>query len=307
MVCVEEMVEKDMTAALDPVVRNEWFAVSAAGRLEPGAHLFTRLLDCEIAVWRDAAGGVHAADKAGWESRRDDGYKAIDRYGYLWVTLGEPPRKLFDLPEFGQPGRRAIDCGTFGVKTSGLRIIENFLDMAHFPYVHTNILGKEPQTEVREYKVETRTDIGEILATECTFWQPRAAAAASEGMLVEYTYRVVGPFAAILYKSNPLHAGERDVIALYVQPLSETECNARMSLLLFDDQHNDGELIAFQQTIFGQDKPILENQLPKLIPLEPRSEMPTRADAMSIAYRRWLREGGLRYGVQKPALAPTAV
>ena len=48
--------------------------------------------------------------------------------------------------------------------------------------------------------------------------------------------------------------------------------------------------------IFLQDRIILENQRPVLLPLEPRSEIPTRADATSIAYRRWLKEKGVTYG-----------
>ena len=35
----------------------------------------------------------------------------------------------------------------------------------------------------------------------------------------------------------------------------------------------------FQQLIFGQDKPILENQIPKRLPLDPRAEIPARCDA----------------------------
>jgi hypothetical protein len=38
------------------------------------------------------------------------------------------------------------------------------------------------------------------------------------------------------------------------------------------------------------------NQRPTLLPLEPRAEIPTRADASSIAYRRWLKEKGITYG-----------
>ncbi len=41
---------------------------------------------------------------------------------------------------------------------------------------------------------------------------------------------------------------------------------------------------------------IVENQRPLLLPLEPRSEIPTRADLSSVVYRRWLKEKGLRYG-----------
>jgi hypothetical protein len=36
-----------------------------------------------------------------------------------------------------------------------LRIVENFLDMSHFPYVHTGVLGEEPVTEVTDYRSES--------------------------------------------------------------------------------------------------------------------------------------------------------
>ena len=55
--------------------------------------------------------------------------------------------------------------------------------------------------------------------------------------------------------------------------------------------------IQFQQGIFLQDRIILENQRPACLPLDPRAEMPSRADTSSIQYRRWLREQGLRFGV----------
>ena len=55
----------------------------------------------------------------------------------------------------------------------------------------------------------------------------------------------------------------------------------------------------FQQLIFLQDRIILENQRPRLLPLEPRAEIPTRADASSVAYRRWLKEKGITYGTHE--------
>ncbi|CDX36185.1 hypothetical protein MPLSOD_270005 [Mesorhizobium sp. SOD10] len=48
--------------------------------------------------------------------------------------------------------------------------------------------------------------------------------------------------------------------------------------------------------IFAQDKPILENQIPKRLPLDPRAETPIRADAVSVSYRRWLRDRAVTYG-----------
>ena len=36
---------------------------------------------------------------------------------------------------------------------------------------------------------------------------------------------------------------------------------------------------------------------PKLLPLTPRSEMPTRADLSSVAFRRWLKDSGMKFGL----------
>lgn len=75
----------------------------------------------------------------------------------------------------------------------------------------------------------------------------------------------------------------------------------RIRLRLIDDVSTTTELIHFQQMIFLQDRIILENQRPVLLPLEPRKEVPTRADASSIAYRRWLKEKGVTYGATTTA------
>ena len=70
-----------------------------------------------------------------------------------------------------------------------------------------------------------------------------------------------------------------------------------MFLSLLDDSNTDSVIRRFQQEVFAQDKPILENQSPKLLPLDPRAETPIRADKLAIAYRRWLSDLGVTYGV----------
>jgi phenylpropionate dioxygenase-like ring-hydroxylating dioxygenase large terminal subunit len=65
---------------------------------------------------------------------------------------------------------------------------------------------------------------------------------------------------------------------------------------LVDDRSTQTELLRFEQVIFLQDRIVVENQRPLRLPLEPRAEVPTRADSSSIAYRRWLKEKGLRFG-----------
>ena len=73
------------------------------------------------------------------------------------------------MPEFKEDGRRLVVCGALTVRASALRIVENFLDMAHFPYVHTGILGEELITAVNDYKIEIREPEDEVWATEAVF------------------------------------------------------------------------------------------------------------------------------------------
>jgi phenylpropionate dioxygenase-like ring-hydroxylating dioxygenase large terminal subunit len=278
-----------MSDPLPPAILDEWHVVGAVDELAPGALRRTRLLGRAIAVER--AGDDVTVRTAGGRT-----LPALLRYGYVWTSLGAPQRDLFGLPEYAEPDRRNLNAATFGVHVSAPRAIENFLDMAHFPYVHTDILGAEPHTEVKDYDVEVSAERDEILATRCLFYQPRPAASAQGGADVEYVYRVPHPYCSVLYKSSPAAPDRMDVIALFLQPVDEEHVEANMLLSVIDHDNPDSYLRNFQQTIFAQDKPILENQMPKRLPLDPRAETPIRADKSSIAYRRWLREKGVTYG-----------
>jgi len=219
------------------------------------------------------------------------------RYGYLWSSLGSPPDDLFDIPEWDEPDRRNLHAGTLGVHVSAPRAVENFLDMGHFPYVHDGILGAEPHTEVVDYDVAIDPETNDVWATECWFYQPQAAATSTDGQMSEYTYRVPHPYCVLLYKTSPEDADRMDVIGLFARSVRADRIEASMVLSLLDQTNSDASIRRFQQTIFAQDKPILENQHPKLLPLDPRAETPIRADKVAIAYRRWLSDLGVTYGV----------
>jgi phenylpropionate dioxygenase-like ring-hydroxylating dioxygenase large terminal subunit len=227
-------------------------------------------------------------------------YRVEERYGLIWVCLGEPARAVLPFPEYNNPNLRKVLCGPYEVATSGPRIVENFLDMAHFPFVHAGILGEEPKNEVCDYQVGPCDDgagsIG-IIATECFFWQPQTNSLAHGGSEVEYTYRVVRPLTAILTKLPLAQSDCREAISLHVQPVDEEVSRVWIVLALTNFVQSEDELRAFQDRIFLQDKPILENQVPKKLPLDPGAEMPVRCDRMSLAYRRYLRDKGMRYGV----------
>ncbi|PWE30806.1 (2Fe-2S)-binding protein [Pararhodobacter marinus] len=270
-------------AALD-----QWYCIENLADVPQGGS-GNRLLGVDLAIGR--------AGKLISVSARGRQLPVRQRYGYLWTSLGEPAASDPPaIPEADESDRRYVPCGAFTVRTSGLRIVENFLDMAHFPFVHTDILGSEPHTEVAHYDCEIRRDVDEVWATNCTFVQPRAALSAGGALKTDYMYRIATPFVTVLYKTCPMATDRWDVIGLFVQPLDPDRCRAHPVMFLIDDAARLADLIGFQQTIFLQDRIILENQRPVLLPLEPRAEIPTRADASSVAYRRWLKEKGLTYG-----------
>jgi phenylpropionate dioxygenase-like ring-hydroxylating dioxygenase large terminal subunit len=272
---------------------DHWYCIGLTSAV-PAAPSRNRLLGQDLTVRRDAAGTV-VAETVG------RALPVRERYGMIWTTLGVPTRDIVDIPEAAEPDRRFVPCGAVTVNASGLRIVENFLDMAHFPYVHTDILGAEPHTEVSHYTTEIRRDVDEVWATNCQFFQPKAAMSAKDGIMAQYMYRVATPFVTLLYKTSPNAPGRWDVICLFVQPLEPDRCRAHPVLFVLDDTASESSLIAFQQMIFLQDRIILENQRPRLLPLEPRAEIPTRADASSVAYRRWLKEKGITYGTVERA------
>ena len=251
----------------------------------------TLLLGEPITVGRDGA-NLRARDAT------NRSLPTIVRYGHLWTSLGEPTRDLFTIPEAEAVGRHLVDCGSVKVKCSPLRAVENFLDIAHFPFVHTDILGAEPHTEVERYDVEIREEVDEVWATRVKFYQPQAAQSADGGITTDYMYRVAAPTVAVLYKTSPPRPGEWDVITLFVQPLTEEWCEVWPWMALYDDTTPHADLVNFQQMIFMQDRSILENQIPRKLPLDPGMEVPTQADMTSVAYRRWLKKIGYTYGAQ---------
>jgi hypothetical protein len=161
------------------------------------------------------------------------------KFGYVWTTLGHPDHEVFDIPEYAEPDRRNMNAASFGLHVSAPRAVENFLDLGHFAFVHTNYLGVEPHTEIKPYKVEVSAEGGEILATKCMAYQPQASLVATEGHDVEYVYRVPHPYCAILYKSNGIDPARQDVIAMFLQPASEERVVAHMLLSVLDAVSSD--------------------------------------------------------------------
>ncbi|MDV3244599.1 MAG: aromatic ring-hydroxylating dioxygenase subunit alpha [Nitrososphaerales archaeon] len=218
-------------------------------------------------------------------------FDSQERYGLVWATLGDPSMDIPRFAEWDDPSYRKILCGPYAYRASATRAVENFLDIAHFPFVHAGLLGDEAHAEIMDYEVETADD--GITARNVRVWQPDPDGT-GRGKTVNYTYRVMRPFTAYFVKGTD---EGQFAIQLNVTPVDETNCTGWMCIALnYAPEVPDQELLAYQDQITGQDVPVVESQRPERLPLDLQAELHLRSDRIAVAYRKWLRQLGLTFG-----------
>lgn len=263
-------------------------------------------LECPYHGWQFAASGqcVQVPAVPGFTPPAQHCVKSFgvqEAYGLIWVQLQKPEGDDVPLPVFeaeGDERLRKVNCGPYDVQASAPRIIENFLDMSHFGFVHEGWLGSRDATEMAPYNVEN-TAHG-VKATNCKAVQPLSNLHSTKPAEVNYTYEVTAPFTALLTKvpeDGTTKDGWREAIGLFICPLTPQTSRVWFRLAVADFDSADAQLQSFQHTIFTQDQPVLESQLPKELPLDPRAELHSSADRMSSAYRRYLKTRGVTFGV----------
>ncbi len=217
-----------------------------------------------------------------------DVYRATVRHGVVWVALGDGSSSVptFELMEDGR--HQVLMSGPYRVHASGPRVVENFLDVGHFPFVHEGILGDRARPEIADYEAQITAE--GVLATGVKVFQPDPYGT-GKGSTVTYTYRAHRPLSASFIKHGDLSFG----MLLSVTPHDAVDSSAWMWMAM--NYEPEGSIIEFQDRIFAQDRPILESQRPELLPLDLQAELHLRSDRTAIAYRRWLRELGVRTGI----------
>lgn len=218
-------------------------------------------------------------------------------HGLLWVRLAGEGGGVPGFAAEVDNRLRKLNCGPYDVAASAPRIVENFLDMSHFAFVHEGWLGERGHAAMADFPVE-RMPHG-LLATGCQAWQPQSNRLSSGGAVVDYSYEVTGPYSAVLTKrpDDPALSGYREAIALFICPLTPETSRVWFRLAVADFASSDAQLRSFQHTIFTQDQPVLESQRPVRLPLDLRAEQHTAADRLSSAYRRFLKDSGITFGV----------
>jgi phenylpropionate dioxygenase-like ring-hydroxylating dioxygenase large terminal subunit len=214
-------------------------------------------------------------------------YSTRVRYGLVWVCLGTPRAPIPEFPELEDLGYHTYFYGAYCWNTSAARLIENFIDISHFPWVHPGLLGDRAAPETPKYQVERR---GREMYFEVGERSSRERRDREAGILF---HRVIAPFAA--QSGRITETGGRFVMSLVAAPTSSKRLRgfAGVSRNFALDQP-DEEFRQWTDTIREQDRAVVESQRPEELPLDLRAEMHLKGpDKAAIEYRRMLAEMGL--------------
>lgn len=316
----------------DPVLINDWHPVAELNELDNRNPLPVRLLgedlvlwekDGSIMAWQDLC--IHRGTKLsmgwidndclvcpyhGWNydesgqcvkipahpdqvppaKAKVNVYRCKITYGLIWVTQGNPDHDIPYFKEWEDGSYRNIPSGPYFFNAAGPRVIENFLDVAHFPFVHEGSLGDRAHPEIRDYEAIIGDD--GVTAEGIEVWQPNPDGT-GVGSTVTYTYKVFRPMVAYFEKTK----GGSFAAMYVVCPIDEEHSKGWVLMSMnYGFKTAEKEIIDFQDSITGEDIPVVESQRPELLPLDLQSELHLRSDRTAIAYRQYLTKLGVTFG-----------
>lgn len=279
----------------DPTLRRGWHPAALATEL--GAdELTVRLLGADWRLRRD--GQVVRADPAP--------FAVVEDRGLVWLAPEEPVTPRLGVPEDGDP-RYPGDWLTPARTTSPAGLMaDNFLDVAHFPFVHTGTFGAGQETDVPPYDVQAEPG-GFRSVQEQWFANPEDPGVAAgirplrQRRRATYVYRL--PFQLLL-RLEELDAGAVKVIFFLLQPEDVRSTRVYTKLLV----HGIGgvavpppDVVAseldFEQAVLDEDLALQAHMRLSGLPLRLRDEVHVRADRSGVALRRAL--AGLASTVQR--------
>jgi phenylpropionate dioxygenase-like ring-hydroxylating dioxygenase large terminal subunit len=214
----------------------------------------------------------------------------------VWVALEEPRWPIPDLPEMEKPGWKTVLCGPYTWNSESSRQIENFTDLAHFPWVHPGLLGDPKRVKVVAPEVRRE---GHVLHYE--FQRPEAKSTSKyplfpntdrESSVRRTRYELHLPYTIVVHMD---WGGPEELLYLFVsQPIASDRCSG---YVLVGQNYNldqpDRVFQEFEDVIFGQDQRMVESQRPSLVPFDLGEELHLKFDSVAVAYRRAMDDLGL--------------
>ena len=211
-------------------------------------------------------------------------HDAAIEYDLVWVRLDSSlDTRIPGCPAYADAAFRCVAGEPYTWPTSAARRLENFVDLAHFPFVHDGSLGDRRQTLVPIAKVDRlNRELRFRFVPSPEMQLPGVA------LMAPTDYRLWVPFTVNLEFFFP--DGERSQLWMSASPVESGVCRSFWFTCRTADRDGpDRPHLDFQALVLSEDLPVIEAQEPPEIPA-PAEEYSVRTDKVSIAYRRWLRE-----------------
>jgi vanillate O-demethylase monooxygenase subunit len=221
-------------------------------------------------------------------------YPAAEQGGLIWVCLeAEPRHPVPEFPEVNDPAYQIVTMPVYEWDCNFARRIENFVDFAHFAWVHDGILGDHNHPEVPDHEVwregsELRMRIGMTEPEDNPLLD--TVGGPSREMYIPKNYRIYIPNA--IWLRRQMSPGNYFVLFMSTCPISPKHTRSfTFCARNYDLDVDDQKFVDFQELIIGQDQPITESQRPEELPVDLSAELHVRGvDRVSVEYRKWLIE-----------------
>jgi phenylpropionate dioxygenase-like ring-hydroxylating dioxygenase large terminal subunit len=242
-------------------------------------------------------------------SYRVPAYQCEARYGVVWVCLDKSPlQPIPEIPEAAVAGNRTLQQFCEPWHCSSLQILENFLDNAHFSFVHTTTFGIPDQPKPPELRLEP-FDMGFKLYSTMPVVNPPnqqenlKIAEDKTVRVVESTWHL--PFVGTLKITYP--NGLEHLIMTAATPIDD-RTSQFVQFCIRNDTEADAtaaSINAFDRQVINEDKAILE-PIPEVAPIEIAAEQHMPSDRHGVVMRRQLSALFKKYEQQKYEEAPAA-
>ena len=257
-------------------------------------------LRCAYHGWLYDGGGVCTQIPGSEDQRiparaRLNGYRCEEAGGLVWVCLEDCPRfEVPRFPEYENPEYRIVPIPAVDWNAGAARRVENFVDLAHIPWVHDGQLGSRYRPELPGH--DLRRDGNNIHMWGSFAEVPSIKTHTSElaendpSLTSNHNWRVYMPLTVWWQQSLPQDRYFGLLVA--ASPVSAGVTRTfMMNFRNFAHDDPDEPFCQFQVEIAERDRAIVESQRPEELPTDLTAELHTRvADKMSIEYRRWLVE-----------------
>ncbi len=224
-------------------------------------------------------------------------YSAKVAYGMVWVRLDDsvetelPPCAAWLTPNQPDPGLRVLSGRPYTWPVGAARRVENFVDLSHFAWVHDGSLGR------RDEPVPPLPEIERVNGALEFHYESPDMDADGRALFGSQDYVMAMPLTVqITFRQR---SGGKRILWMTASPVTMQETRSFWFVSRNDAlDEDDSEHLRFQDQILAEDEPVVCNQVPAALSLEPAAELSVRTDRVSIDYRRFLRD--LALAVETP-------